>query len=289
MTNEEIVVQIQQGNTGLYLELWNNVKKLVMQEAETRYHICKGRGGVEVEDLVQCGYLAVVSAVNYFDVNDGWKFTTYLDKTLKNEFASAIGYRTEKQKREPLHTAISLETPLDEDSESGTYFDIIEDRSADFEDQVISKVWVEDLRKELERAISAIPEEQGEMIRLRYEKGLTVEQISQSKGIEQKKVRTLERKGLTSLRKPTIRSSLMRFLDDQTPYYNRVGLTAFNITGTSATEHLVIYRDMLEKKYCSSYQNLQKGEKEEMAIDESKTQQDDDMFFDLLEEQHEHG
>ena len=249
MTNEEIVVQIQQGNTNLYLDLWDNVKKLIIQEAEKRYYICKGRGGVEVDDLVQCGYLALVSAVNYFDANAGWKFTTYLDKTLKNEFAAAIGYRTEKKKKEPLNAAISLDSPLNDEDVESTYYDIIEDRSADFEDRVINKVWVEDLRKELEKAISAIPEEQGEMIRLRYEKGLTVEQISTSKGMDQKAVRTLERKGLTSLRKPTIRNCLMRFIDEQTPYYYRVGMATFNATSTSATEHLVLYRDMLEKKY----------------------------------------
>lgn len=247
MTNEEIVIQIQQGNRELYLQLWENVRKLIVQEAKKRYYISNGRGGVEVEDLVQCGFLALVEAVNYFDIGSGWKFTTYLGNTLKTEFATAIGYRTSK--RDPLNNAISLDAPLDDEDGDGTYYELIEDPTGDFEDKVIERTCLADLRQALEKAVAAIPEDQGEMIRLRYKEGLTVDQVSKTKGMEPKTVRSLEHKALTSLRKPEIRSGLMQFLNDCTPYYYRVGVVAYNATRTSAVEHIAIVREMLTQKY----------------------------------------
>lgn len=248
MTNEELASKIQQGETGLYMQLWENIKKLIVQEAEKRYFICKGRGGVEIEDLVQCGFLALVSSVRYFDPAAGWKFTTYLTKNLQTEFASAIGYRTDRQKNDALHTAISLDEPLS-DGEDGTYYDIIEDPSGEFEGKVIEKNWIDDLRKALRKALSAIPDDQSEVITLRYEKGFTVDQISQKKGVDSKSVRRLENKALQSLRRPQIRSALEQFVDDSTPFYNKYGLAAFNATGTSAVEHLTIKREALRQQY----------------------------------------
>ena len=228
MTNEEIAVQIQQGRTDLYLQLWENVKRLIVQEAEKRYFINGGRGGVEIEDLVQCGFLALVSSVRYFDISSGWKFTTYLTKTL--------------------HTAISLDAPLDDDDD-GTYYDLIEDPNGNFEDKAIEQTWLADLRQELRKALAAIPEDQSEMIQMRYGKGLSVDQISKSRSIDPKAVRSLESKALHSLRRPQIRSRLERFVDDETPYYEKWGLHAYSLTGMSAVEHLAIKREAIRNQY----------------------------------------
>ncbi len=248
MTNEEIAVQIQQGRTDLYLQLWENVKRLIVQEAEKRYFISGGRGGVEIEDLVQCGFLALVSSVRYFDISSGWKFTTYLTKTLQTEFATAIGYRTDKKKRDPLNTAISLDAPLDDDDD-GTYYDLIEDPNGNFEDKAIEQTWLADLRQELRKALAAIPEDQSEMIQMRYGKGLSVDQISKSRSIDPKAVRSLESKALYSLRRPQIRSRLERFVDEETPYYEKWGLHAYSNTGMSAVEHLAIKREAIRNQY----------------------------------------
>ena len=247
MTNEELVVQIQNGNPELYLELWKNVKKLVSKLAYNRYCISHGRGGVEVEDLVQCGYIALIMAVNNYDAATGWKFTTYLTKTLQTEFARAIGYRTSK--RDPLDDAIRLDAPLGEDDDDSTYYDIVEDPSVSFEGKTIDDIWIEDLRRELKKAIAAIPEEQGEMIQLRYGKGLSVDQISKSRGIDPKTIRSLEQKGLHSLRKPQIKSALERFVDEETPFYTKWGLHAYNQTGMSAVEHIAIKREKIREQY----------------------------------------
>lgn len=250
MTNEELVVQIQNGNTDLYIELWENVKGLVVCLARDRYNITNWKHGVELDDLVQCGYIALVSAVKYFDASLGWKFTTFLDKTLKTEFASTIGYN----RKEPLNSAIRFETPLKgsgEDDEERTFYDILSEETdpTSFEDNIIESVWVEELRAELKKAIAAIPEEQGEMIQLRYGKGLSVDQISKSRGIDPKTIRSLEQKGLHSLRKPQIRSALERFVDEETPFYTKWGLHAYNQTGMSAVEHLAIKRESIRSRY----------------------------------------
>ena len=62
MSNEELAAAIKAGNTDLYSDLWNQVQRFVVWKARQRYVLTNGVGGVEVEDLVQSGFLALVSA-----------------------------------------------------------------------------------------------------------------------------------------------------------------------------------------------------------------------------------
>lgn len=255
MTNEELAVKIQQGETDLYLQLWENVEKFVVMMAKRHHVLTDGRGGVEIEDLVQSGYLALVSAVNYFDASKGYSFLTFLGKRLKSEFSEAAGIRTERSRHDPLDRSLSLDCPISDEDDSITLFDYVED-PVDYEDQVIEKAWVEDLREALKKAISKIPEEQGEIIQLRYREGLSVEQTSKLKGIDGKTVRQLEGRALSSLRKPNIRGALERFVDDRTPFYLRGGVSAFKTEGTRPVEYIAIIRERLEDEYKQSIASI---------------------------------
>ena len=63
MTNEELAVLIQQGHTELYTELWERVSRLINmmigKYAERRIL----PPDIEKEDLLQCGYFAMLAAV----------------------------------------------------------------------------------------------------------------------------------------------------------------------------------------------------------------------------------
>lgn len=63
MTNEEIAVRIQHGETNLYSLLWEWVEKLVTLLAGRYYarsQVTCARSGVEIEDLTQAGYFAMM-------------------------------------------------------------------------------------------------------------------------------------------------------------------------------------------------------------------------------------
>lgn len=248
MENEELVFQIQRGQTGLYPQLWENVEKFVIMMAKKRYILTNGCGGVEVDDLVQCGFLALVTAVKYYDPSTGYKFITFLDTCLLNEFNTAAGIRTEKQRKDPIHKAKSLDEPLTDDADGDSLIDMIEDPSH-FEDDVIESMWLDDLRETLRKAIAEIPEEQGKVIRLKYKEGLSGKEISKEMGIEENIVRQNESKGLRELRNNKLKNGLARFLEDSTPYYRKVGVQTFNTTRTSAVEFLAIRREKITKQY----------------------------------------
>ena len=144
MSNEELAARIQAGEQELLPQLWAQVRRFVCKMAHRRYFATNGLGGVELDDLIQSGFLAVVQAVEYFKPDGEYKFLTYLDVCLKNAFASAGGYRANK--RDPLLDCISLDTPLGNDSDSDTLLDLQEDPANQIEDAE-RRIWLEQLRE----------------------------------------------------------------------------------------------------------------------------------------------
>lgn len=53
MTNEELATAVAQGQTGLQLQLWEQVRGFVRLTAYRALVISGGRGGVTIDDLVQ--------------------------------------------------------------------------------------------------------------------------------------------------------------------------------------------------------------------------------------------
>ena len=69
MSNEELVALIQAGERDKLLELWTQVDRFVLWRAGKwlASPSLKGKGGVELDDLYQSGYLALLEAVDSFD------------------------------------------------------------------------------------------------------------------------------------------------------------------------------------------------------------------------------
>lgn len=99
--------------------------------------------------LPEAGYFAVIDAVKYFDTSAGFKFTTYLDKTLKNSFRETAGIRTSK--RDPLDSSLYLDTPCGED-EDCSILDLIGSPDSDML-QISENVFNRELRAALEDAL----------------------------------------------------------------------------------------------------------------------------------------
>lgn len=128
MSNEELAVMIQGGERDRLIELWQQIRRMALKEAVrwVAYH----SNGVELDGLEQAGFIALMRAVNGFDPAAGALFSTWYHRILLTEFEAATGRRTEKQRRDPLDAAVSLDVPVGEDEDSATLGELQEDPAA---------------------------------------------------------------------------------------------------------------------------------------------------------------
>ena len=248
MNSEELAVLIQTGERDRLPELWQQVERFVAMRARSMAEKSNGRHGVTAEDLYQCGYLALVSAVETFSLDAGCKFTSWLDYYLRREFARWGGWKTDHQKREPLNNAISLNAPLSNDGEDETTLeDIQPDPAAEqLYRNAEQEIWRGQLRAALEAVLDELPTSQGETIRRRYFYGEYQSEIGMVLGVSAQRVQQLENNGIRALRKPPLCDRLESFVDEQTPFYHRVGVEQFRRTHTSAVERVVMIRERLQ-------------------------------------------
>ena len=93
--------------------------------------------------------------------------------------------------------------------------------------------------------VDALPGNEPEIIRKRYQEGLTFKEIGEELGLSMEAVRQWERKGLGELRKPSRSRILEEFLEDSRIYNSALhvnGVSSFNRTWTSSTERLALRR-----------------------------------------------
>ena len=246
MSNEELAVRIKAGERDRLLELWVQVKDLVAWYAVRRYNAAPGLGGVEVDDLIQSGFIAMVEAVESFEPGAGCKFSTWMKRPLQTAFAKAGGYLTEKQKMDPLHRCDSLDRPVGEDDG-----DTLGDLQAALDDDMEAaerRIWLEQLRAALDKAVATLPEEWEELIDRHFYMGETLQRTADAMGWTRHEVHRQTGKAITALRRNVNRNGLAGFyekraLDLKTPWFLHVGAEAFASTGTSSVEKIVLQRE----------------------------------------------
>ena len=190
MSNEELAVAIRAGERDKLMELWGQVRRLVHDMAYKRLRATNGAGGVTLDDLMQAGFLGFLEAVRAYDPSAGFRFTSYLTYPVKSAFSEAEGRRSEKQKRDPIFSAVSIDAPLDEgEGEPLTLADVIPDPQA-----------------------TEALEGQKEEIRRRYWLNQTTAEISTATGVPEKEVRKLEAAALRALRHPRISRGLRAYM-----------------------------------------------------------------------------
>ena len=283
MSNEELVSQVQQGDTAALVSLWEQVKGLIAWKARHIMTALDLRGnpcGVEMDDLMQSGYIAMVEAVYYYSPESGAAFSTCLINCLKTVLAELTGYRTKTGRNEPLNNSFSLDKSVEDDSDGTPLGYFVPDPKATATMQgVEDKLWREQLHEALEAALAAIPVQSAEVLRLRHYQGLTLAETGQLQGVGAERIRQMENKALRQLRKPSIACHLRPFYNFD--FYCGTGLGAFQHTGMSIQErYLVIEEERQERaeqrrKERTEKQQRQKFQSEheeamEMAMQEAR-------------------
>lgn len=253
MTNEELVMRIQDGKSDLYSLLWSQVHDFIASMAIRRLRRTAKPSEVDVDDLVQSGYLALVEAVKDYDAESGFTFITYLGNHLKTAFNEACGVRTVREARDPIHRAVSLDVPIDADEPDGeTRGDLIP-APTDTEEAVVDNVYCERLRAAEEQLLSRLSECAADVIRSKYFEDEPVERTAERynlsvAGLSSRRTNYMSRLRVLARSTPEGRA-LQRYVDDNTNFYLQVGPQRFVRTQTSAPEYLTIKRDELAKRY----------------------------------------
>lgn len=157
MTTNEIAAAVQAGQADC-LELWTSVRRFAYDRAYRWARATDGRSGMELEDFMQCAFLALVEAMESWDRGKG-AFLTLYGLKLKTAFTEAAGLRTERDKHDPLRTAVPLDAPLtDNDGDPFTLSDIVPDPAAVAAINDVAELdFQQRRRKSLEMALATLP------------------------------------------------------------------------------------------------------------------------------------
>lgn len=249
MTNEEIATRIKAGETALYNELWKQNKRIIYKLSNQFYRKSPAyctRAGIEIDDLYQCGFVALIKAVQAYEPEKGYTFLTFLQYPLKRVFRDAIGINTGK--KEPLNECASLDEPLDDEAGADTLHDITPDRENIFEyDKAEERIYNEELHNALEKALATLPDKESEIIKDRYYLGYSLKEIEDIKQIPAGNGRKLEKKAFNGLRKYKAMQYLKPFHDDyiKTKAYNNTGFSSWANYG-SVEENIIERLEALE-------------------------------------------
>lgn len=149
-----------------------------------------------------------------------------------------------------------------EDGDGRELGELIADEK-DFTEDILEDVQREQLKAILWPLVDDLEGRQGEVLRARYEKGRTLDDISEALGVSRERVRQLESKALQKLRRPKNRKQLQPFYE---AIYSRAmqgtGVSAFMRTWTSATEREALqkygYLDILQSASTRTEEPAQK-------------------------------
>lgn len=165
-----------------------------MQTARRWHRAFNGSRGVVLDDLEQVGFLALTKAAETWNPDSG-AFSTWLTFQLKTAFAAAYFMRTERDRKDPLDSALPLDTPPAGADEDVMLRDIIPDAAAElaFED-----VEHKDLCSAVQSAVLSLPEDQRTAIIQEFWYGQKPDPKTRSKAMK-------------SLRHPTVSRALRTY------------------------------------------------------------------------------
>lgn len=232
MTNEELCIAIQDGAQWRMEELYNAVVRFIHQQATKRLAAFNvPPAAVDVEDLEQQAYFAVLDAVAAFDRDEEYAFITILGYHLKNAFNAVLG----KCKLE-----LSLDAPVFSDNEKTTLGDTVPDER-DYIAGVDDGVFTSQLAEALSEMLGTIPSEQAATIRCRYYEEMTQQETAEVMGTTRDKVANMERKALRTLSTGRNRVILEEYRDEVPRF--KVGLREYLRTGVSEEEKTLLYKE----------------------------------------------
>lgn len=194
-------------------ELWASVKPFVARQARRRVRASQAGGApcsVEVEDLIQEGFIAFLRAAETYQRGGRMTFLGWLDLHLKTAFNEALGVRRVRDYREPLQWAVSLSQPIGEPG-GDTLADVLPWFDTGLE-EAEREIWGEQLHAAMVDALAELPADWRRILDLRYWQGQRTKQIAAEEGISHQAIADKTARALKRLRKMDTAGRLREFV-----------------------------------------------------------------------------
>ncbi len=250
MTNEELVERIQAGETELIEQLWGQIEGLCALHANRVFRALPSTAVCDFDDLCQCGFFAMLKAIEYFDPDSGYTFNTYFNHCHQTAMAEASGFRTAKQKKDPTVFARSLDAPVSDDGET-TFGEIVADSRDPIKD-LENEMYNEAARQAIGSLLGLLTENEREVIERHFFAGERYTEIAKDMKITKQRVNQLKDAAFRKMRRKVFvvpeAKFFREYVEGHTDFSLHIGVSTFLRTRISAVEAAVFERDELERE-----------------------------------------
>ena len=186
---QKLLISIKHGDQQARKRLIESNLRLVTNIAR-QYH----RPNVELLDLIQEGNLGLIEAVDKFDCEMGYRFSTFAVWRIRISILKFLG---EDNK------IVSLDTPIKEDGNHLFLSDTIEDKETILGSPSCSRIEMEE-PKDLHNQLTTLPPREREVITLLYGIGIkrswSLREIANKLGLSHERVRCIKNRAIKRLR-----------------------------------------------------------------------------------------
>lgn len=113
ISDEELIVRLRDGETGITDFLMNKYKNLVRSKAKSMYIL-----GADREDLIQEGMIGLFKALRDYDMGRDASFLTFADLCVSRQMYTAV-QASGRKKHTPLNSYVSLYSDVREREDGG--------------------------------------------------------------------------------------------------------------------------------------------------------------------------
>ena len=193
MTNEELVIRIQDGESDLYTQLWENTKYLLFRIMRSKLIGTRIPAHITVEDLQQEMFFALIKAVNYYDRDKYTLFSSYLTYPVLTVLNNTV-YRDKSPTMEESYN----EPITDDDGKTTERIEFIIDAKSE---ESFYDIELNDLQLHVRQAVAALKERERAAVSLKFFHNCTEAEIAERLDVSLSRAGQLLNNGLSSLRR----------------------------------------------------------------------------------------
>ena len=193
-SDEELIVRLRDGESGITEYLMNKYKNLVRSKAKSMYIL-----GADNDDLIQEGMIGLFKALRDYDSGRDASFLTFADLCVSRQMYTAV-QASRRQKHIPLNTYISLygSVSTDYEGEQEELVNVLAAHESQSPEEVVidreNVVWLE---KAIEQELSNFEKQVLDL----YLTGMGYQQIAKVLGRDDKSTDNALHRIKTKLRK----------------------------------------------------------------------------------------
>lgn len=218
----------------MYDDLIRQYAPLVRRIAQRYSYMHEMDPSIDLDDLVQYGYMGLIEAAETYQDDKDASFFTWAFWCIRRSIQSGVRPSAKKAHRD----TISLDAPVSaSEPEDGSMIDNLQDLSLkDLGDLAAD----DDLHHAVMAALDDLPTSEKDAIRWKYLSGLPAGEALRTSGMTQAEYSSNIRKGIRKLQ--NYRYRLQHYIDENTRYFQHVGVETFIRTRTSSVESAVLWR-----------------------------------------------